>query len=80
MCLNGRRVLWEDMLVHDRQQQLAFDGIPFVVLGAIVLDCAHGVNRHLSQKNKATDLKITQKVCEYAFLLHFLLIRFVFAG
>ena len=64
--LNGHRLLWEDYDSkennHDEHQQLQYGGVPFMVLGTRVLDCHHGVDRHLkSKKRRIEDTKKVRK-------------------
>ena len=44
------------------EQQIKFNGMPFVVLGCKNMDCTHGKDHAISRKIKAKSKKIEDKV------------------
>ena len=56
------KIMFEDRKVRDKEQQIKFSGHPFVTLGDNLLDCTHGVNHHLSIKEKVSKETIEGKV------------------
>ena len=52
----------------NRVQEIEFTGTPFIILGAKRLDCVHGVDHHISDKEKRIQQKIAEKVRLYCFV------------
>jgi hypothetical protein len=48
----SRRVLWESKSSSKTEAAIPFDGIPYFLVGNHVLECQHGVDRNVYQKNK----------------------------
>ena len=44
--------MFEDIKGKHHDQQLTFDGTPFVILGRKVYDCQYGIDRNISSKLK----------------------------
>ena len=53
--LKSHQVMFEDKKVRDEEQQIKFDGTPFIILGSKFLDCTHGKDHSISKKIKYKD-------------------------
>ena len=47
------RICWEEHTKDHRGPQIPFDGIPFVILSSVVLECQFGRDRKTAAKKKA---------------------------
>lgn len=41
---------------------LTFDGVPFVIIGSMVLECQHGRDRYASRKKKQADHEVSLRL------------------
>ena len=48
----SRRVLWQSKSNSKTEAAIPFDGVPYALVGTYVLECQHGVDRNIYQKNK----------------------------
>eukprot|EP00794_Sanderia_malayensis_P007038 gene7038-7827_t len=55
--IKKRRVSFEDIKVKGRDQQIVYDGTPYLVIGKNVFDCEFGVDRCVATKKKLLDIK-----------------------
>jgi hypothetical protein len=59
--LKGHRLLWEDFANSKKEAtdtsstRIPYDGVPFMVLGTKILDCQHGIDKHVHSKKKRKD-------------------------
>ena len=51
--MKGRKILFEDIKVEGSEQQIKFNGSPFIILGKKLLDCTHGVDHAIARKKTA---------------------------
>ena len=56
--MNERKIFVKDRECTPDPYKLKCDGIPFVIAGRKVLDCKHGVDHHLGDKEKRKAQKI----------------------
>lgn len=57
------RILWEDIAnTKAAGYRLQFDGVPFMVVGHKILDCHHGVDRHIAAKEKYKTKRQTNEI------------------
>ena len=55
ISVQNHKIRWSD-------EGRGFNGIPFIILGANVLDCQHEKDRKASAKVKAKETKVEKKV------------------
>ena len=60
--LHGRKIIFEDVKSTQLEQQIKFNGMPFVVLGCKNMDCTYGKDHAISRKIKAKSKKMKDKV------------------
>ena len=61
--LAGHKILFEDKKLKDQEQQIKFNGVPFMIIGHQLLDCTHGVDHHKARKkSKEVGKKSSKKV------------------
>lgn len=56
------RLYWEDH--SSTELPLSFDGVPFIVIGHQLQECANGPDRHRAEKNKASEHKVCSSEAE----------------
>ena len=56
--LKGHKVLFQDKNIKDCSRHLQFTGIPFIILGSTVMECAHGKDRNITHKRKRLENKL----------------------
>ena len=50
--LYGQKTIFEDVKSAQLEQQIKFNGMPFVVLGCKNMDCTHGKDHEISREIK----------------------------
>ena len=50
--ITGRKILFEDVKSKGMEQQIKFDGTPFIILGEKIYECQFGKDRHAARKEK----------------------------
>ena len=58
--LRGHKIQFEDKNKDNREKDIIFTGVPFIVLGAKYYDCSHGVDRNISHKRKRKAVAISK--------------------
>lgn len=48
--IKGHKIQFEDIKETDKEQQIQFSGVPFIILGARYFDCSQGVDRNIAKK------------------------------
>ena len=56
--MDTQKLLFEDVRVKDRPNQIEFMGIPFIIMGKKKFDCTHRVDRNKSLKKRRLDEKV----------------------
>ena len=53
--ITGRKILFEDMKSKGMEQQIKFDGTPFIILGEKIYEniCKLGKDRHAAKKERS---------------------------
>ena len=60
--IKNHKILFEDRKSIG-EQQIKFDGTPFIIIGNQLLDCIHGCDHHTSSILKTQNAKKNIKVC-----------------
>ena len=58
--IKNHKILFEDR--KGDNQQILFDGIPFIIIGNQLSQCIHGKNYHATSKKKLQDQNLKERV------------------
>ena len=75
-----RKILFEDKKAEGSEQQIKFNGSPFIILGKKLLDFTNGVDHAISRKKQQTEEKVNNKVRIICLPKHWFILKFLFTS
>jgi len=59
--MTGKKVFFEHPHTLMSQPRITYNGVPFIIIGKRVYDCHQGTDRHVPDKQRRKNAKVTNK-------------------